>query len=224
MLDTELYLFSFIFDYIILTHLLLIIFFFERWNISELDEIRFYGVAPHWYFRPLMGLLVISPTHYEGLMWMALFFVLLTFLPIIYNWYNVYNKHIPTIPMQNSLLQTFAFIIFMMSLFCSASMLPCGRYYYEPEGGYVGNPWVKFSYQYIYLYMAWFVHHLDIVDHYIFQFFQTFIRKSSKLYKKNLNIMKNTISKFVNFSNFSKSYHSLVFNNKNYDINLKKKK
>jgi hypothetical protein len=86
----------------------------------------------------------------------------------------------------------------MMSLFCSASMLPCGRYYYEPEGGYVGNPWVKFSYQYIYLYMAWFVHHLDLIDHYIFQFFQTFIRKCLKLYKKNINIMKNTVSKFIN--------------------------
>jgi hypothetical protein len=43
-------------------------FFFERWNISELDEIRYYGVAPHWYFRPLMGILVIAPTHFEGLM------------------------------------------------------------------------------------------------------------------------------------------------------------
>jgi hypothetical protein len=42
--------------------------------------------------------------------------------------------------MQNSLLQTAAFIFFMLSLFCANSMLPCGRYYYEPEGGYVGNP------------------------------------------------------------------------------------
>jgi len=42
--------------------------------------------------------------------------------------------------MQHSLLQTTFFILFMMSLYCAASMLPCGRYYYEPEGGYVGNP------------------------------------------------------------------------------------
>jgi hypothetical protein len=41
--------------------------------------------------------------------------------------------------MQNSLIQTFFFILFMMSLFATASMLPCGRYYYEPEGGYVGH-------------------------------------------------------------------------------------
>jgi hypothetical protein len=30
----------------------------------------------------------------------------------------------------------------MLSMYCTASMLPCGRYYYAPEGGYVGNPWV----------------------------------------------------------------------------------
>jgi hypothetical protein len=65
----------------------------------------------------------------------------------------------------------------MMSLYCANSMLPCGRYYYEPEGGYVGNPWVKFSYQYMYLYLCWLLHHLDLIDHYIFQFSQTFLRK-----------------------------------------------
>ena len=155
-------------------------FFFERWNISELDEIRFYGVAPHWYFRPLMGILVISPTHYEGLMWMGLFFIGLAFLPVFYNFYNSYNKYVATIPMQNSILQTGAFIIFISSLYCTASMLPCGRYYYEVEGGYVGNPWVKFSYQYIYLYMFWFLHHLDLFDHYIFRFSQTFLKHNKK--------------------------------------------
>jgi quinol-cytochrome oxidoreductase complex cytochrome b subunit len=92
-------------------------FFFERWNISELDEMRFYGVAPHWYFRPLMGLLVVSPTHYEGLMWMILYFGLLAFIPVVYNWYNKNYKHVPVIPMQNSKLQTFLFIIFMFG-FC----------------------------------------------------------------------------------------------------------
>jgi hypothetical protein len=29
-----------------------------------------------------MGLLVISPTHYEGLMWTILWFLLLAFLPL----------------------------------------------------------------------------------------------------------------------------------------------
>jgi hypothetical protein len=129
-----------------------------------LDDINFYGVAPHWYFRPLMGLLVISPTHYEGLMWMGLFFALLTFIPVIYNWYHPTPLNYPIIPMQNSRLQSAFFLLFILSIACSASMLPCGRYYYEPEGGYVGNPWVKFSYQYIYLYLAWILHQLDTID------------------------------------------------------------
>jgi quinol-cytochrome oxidoreductase complex cytochrome b subunit len=151
--------------------------FFERWNISELDEIRFYGVAPHWYFRPLMGILVISPTHYEGLMWMGLWLALLAFLPVIYNFYNPQGKYLEVIPMQNSILQTTFFIIFMMSLYCACSILPCGRYYYEPEGGYVGNPWVKFSYQFGYLYLFWIIHNLDTVEHYIFRFSKNFVQK-----------------------------------------------
>jgi hypothetical protein len=74
----------------------------------------------------------------------------------------------------------------MMSLYCAASMLPCGRYYYEPEGGYVGNPWVKFSYQYGYVYLMWIIHHLDALDHYIFNFTQTLKRR----YTLNLRLTK----------------------------------
>ena len=85
---------------------------------------------------------------------MASFFILLAILPILYNLYNNYIDYVATIPMQHSLLQTSSFIFFMMSLYCTASMLPCGRYYYAPENGYVGNPWVKISYQYIYLYLG----------------------------------------------------------------------
>ena len=152
-------------------------FFFERWNIVEFDDIRFYGVAPHWYFRPLMGLLTVTPSHYEGLFWMALFFILLAFLPIVYNLYNSSNDYVATIAMQNTALQTFTFIFFMMSLYCVASMLPCGRYYYAPENGYVGNSWVKISYQYIYLYLGWLIHHLDLIDTYIFRFTQSFKKR-----------------------------------------------
>lgn len=150
------------------------LFFFEKWNIAEFDEIRFYGVAPHWYFRPYMGILVISPTHYEGLMWVGLYFGLLTFLPVLYSFYNGHTNYQPTIVSRNSPLQTAAFLGFMLSIFCIASILPCGRYYYEPEGGYLGNPWIKVSLQYSYLYLLWFIHHLDIIEFYIFKFAKKF--------------------------------------------------
>nr|YP_010725824.1 cytochrome b [Bakuella subtropica]WDY80869.1 cytochrome b [Bakuella subtropica] len=155
-------------------------FFFERWNIAENDEIRFYGVAPHWYFRPLMGILVISPTHYEGLMWVGLYFLFLAFLPTVYNFYNGTIRFKVITAMQNSLTQSTSFSYFLMSIFCVSSMLPCGRYYYEPEGGYVGNPIVKFSLQYVFLYFAWILHHLELIDRLVFQFFLFFSKFSFK--------------------------------------------
>ena len=128
---------------------------------------------------------------------MVLYFVLLLILPVLYNLYNTFHKYVATIPMQNSILQTSFFIIFMLSLYCVASMLPCGRYYYEPEGGYIGNPWVKFSMQFVFLYLGWIVHHLDLLDHYIFQCSQTFARRT--------NTSKNWIIKQVSTPELSDS-------------------
>jgi hypothetical protein len=139
-----------------------------------------------------MGLLVVSPSHYEGLMWMGLWFVLLAALPIIYNLYQPHHRYLPIIPMQFSMLQTIAFILFMLSMYCTASMLPCGRYYYEPEGGYVGNPWVKFSYQYAYLYMAWIMHHLDIIEHWGYRYTKSFMSRCKnirKVSKKRMQVL-----------------------------------
>lgn len=68
---------------------------------------------------------------------------------------------------QSSMFQSFFFLIFLLSLLCVASILPCGRYYYEPEGGYGGNTAIKFSLQYIYIYLLFLVHHLDIIESYL---------------------------------------------------------
>jgi len=70
---------------------------------------------------------------------MGLFFILLTFTPVFYNFYNSQFKNISVLPMSDSFLQTFFFSLFLFSLFTTASILPCGRYYYDPEGGYTGN-------------------------------------------------------------------------------------
>jgi hypothetical protein len=139
--------------------------FFERWNIVELDDIRFYGVAPHWYFRAYMGILTVCPSHYEGLAFAGGYMVLLAALPALYVFYNKSCFKTNTIiPAELSITHTFAFIFFLSSLNCVSSMLPCGRYYYDIEGGYVGNPWVKISYQYIIFYLGWLLHHLDRID------------------------------------------------------------
>jgi hypothetical protein len=132
-----------------------------------------------------MGLLTITPTHYEGLLWMGMWFGLLAALPLLNTFYNSGLRYVPVIPMQSSMLQTSAFIIYMLSIYCAASMLPCGRYYYDPEGGYVGNPWVKFSYQYSYLYMAWIIHHLDVLEHHSFQYAGSYLSRASSPYSRS---------------------------------------
>jgi len=71
---------------------------------------------------------------------MGMWFGLLAALPLLNSFYNSGLSYIPVIPMQSSTVQTSAFIAYMLSMYCAASMLPCGRYYYDPEGGYVGNP------------------------------------------------------------------------------------
>jgi hypothetical protein len=106
----------------------------------------------------------------------------------------------------------------MLSIYCTASMLPCGRYYYAPEGGYVGNPWVKFSYQYAYMYLAWIVHHLDLVEHYGFRFAKTFVRTCLKLYdsvKKNFYRKTVTATTFNNFNDTNVT-SKLTFSDQNY--------
>jgi hypothetical protein len=61
-------------------------------------------------------------------------------------------------------------------------MLPCGRYYYDIEGGYVGNPWVKCSFQYLIFYLGWFIHHQDRLENAILRrsYFFTYSEKKNK--------------------------------------------
>ena len=101
-------------------------------------------------------------------------------------------------------LQTSLFIIFMLSLYCTASMLPCGRYYYEPEGGYVGNPWVKFSLQYVYIYLGWLIHQLDLIEHHFFKFSKAWL-----LILKPINVLKRK----KNYSSYQINNYSLINNN-----------
>ncbi len=121
---------------------------------------------------------------------MGMWFGLVAALPLINAFYNSGLRYVPVIPMQSSIVQTSAFILYMLSIYCAASMLPCGRYYYDPEGGYVGNPWVKFSYQYAYLYMAWIIHHLDVLEHYCFQYANTYLLRASTLYSRSFGKFK----------------------------------
>jgi hypothetical protein len=71
----------------------------------------------------------------------------------------------------------------MFSLFTTASILPCGRYYYDLEGGYVGNTWIKWSYQFLYWYLGWLLYHLDHLDSLVYNTSHYLKLKLSKEFK-----------------------------------------
>jgi hypothetical protein len=123
-----------------------------------------------------MGILTVCPSHYEGLAFAGAYLVLISALPILYSFYNKPSElGFSSIPAELSWLQTCSFILFLSSLECVSTMLPCGRYYYDIEGGYVGNPFVKASYQYIVFYLGWFVHHLDRIESAVYGNSRTYI-------------------------------------------------
>lgn len=46
-------------------------------DIGIVNDVRFYGVAPHWYFRPYMAWLIACPYHYVGIFGLVFFFLVL---------------------------------------------------------------------------------------------------------------------------------------------------
>ena len=137
----------------------------DHWSTVQLSEVRFYNVTPHWYFRPLIGLLVASPSHASGLLWILLFFVLLTFLPSIYIFYNNQRPLSATLSTGTSVLQSTAFAFFIISVFSVAVISP--QWYVSATNlGF----WAQISFQYIYFYLLWLIHHLDTLDTRLFRF------------------------------------------------------
>ena len=132
-----------------------------------MEELNFFIVAPHWYFRPHMGLLTVCAQHYEGLFWFACFYILLCFLPAINRFFNQ-DKHGfaggDFIAMRQSKVQQAAYVIFVGAILYTGGTLPCGRFYYEAVEGFFGNVFLKLSYQYIFFYMGLFVHVLDLME------------------------------------------------------------
>lgn len=149
-------------------HLPVEIGYFEQWGEAEMEEMNFYIVSPHWYFRPHMGLLTVCSQHYEGLVWLAFFYVALALLPL---WSRAANTDVmgstqssDFIPMSESGIQTSFYIVFIFSMLYVGSALPCARFYYDGVEGFFGNSVLRLSYQYIYTYLVIWLHWLDRVE------------------------------------------------------------
>lgn len=136
-------------------------------DVGTITDVRFYGVAPHWYFRPFMAWLLVCPFHKTGIFGIIFFFFVLFHQVSLASsnelfWFSKKKKQLDAQNKYNyillstryhidiTLFNQIIFYIFLMSLLYIFSFLPYGRFY-NALGGNVG---MLFSYIYILIYLS----------------------------------------------------------------------
>lgn len=128
-------------------------------DVGLMNDIRFYGVAPHWYFRPFMSWLTICPFHKTGIFGILIFFFFL------YNQISIKNRSVSynqttfrlshaksnqTCTNQYCLSWKLFYWLFIMSFLYTFTFLPAGRYYQVVYG----NNGAILAYFYILLFLS----------------------------------------------------------------------
>ena len=121
-------------------------------DIGSSTEVRFLGVAPHWYFRSYMGWLLLCPHHYLGIYGLIFLMISIFFQPNLKRRINssVYYFSNFLVQIEFSLIHIILFSLFITFVFYTNSFLPYGRFY-NLVGG---NFFLTFSYIYIFVYMC----------------------------------------------------------------------
>ncbi len=137
-------------------------------DIGMIVDVRFYGVAPHWYFRPFMAWLIVCPFHYIGIFGLVFFFFIFYFQisinsPDQIHYYKVLNciifdfffekksfTKLNNVQSSLSLQWQLSFALLCICIWYTFSFLPYGRFY----GRVGGNMVLLFSYFYIFIYLG----------------------------------------------------------------------
>lgn len=123
-------------------------------DIGIVTDVRFYGVAPHWYFRPFMAWLIACPYHKTGVFGLLLLFFLLFYQPVIHGT-NEQNNFVKkdTLILNKSTFRSNNFVsnyflletnlyhqttysLFIISCLYGSSFLPYGRFYNRLGGNW----------------------------------------------------------------------------------------
>lgn len=141
-------------------------------DVGMMTDVRFYGVAPHWYFRPYMAWLIVCPFHRIGIFGLVFFFVAIYFqvnimgtseLGAYKSLRSLNSLFVRTklssgkssirwtkIFVENSLFHILCYTLFLVSIGCSLSYLPYGRFYNRLGGNFA----MLFSYLFIFSYLG----------------------------------------------------------------------
>jgi len=137
-------------------------------DIGLVTDVRYYGVAPHWYFRPFMAWLIACPHHKTGIFGLVFYFVVLFYQPNLHGTteQNNYNKKTlllfkyklkcskffasSYINLELNLYHQFTYALFIGCALYAASFLPYGRFY-NRLGGNIG---MLGAYLYVFMYLG----------------------------------------------------------------------
>ena len=137
-------------------------------DIGMVTDVRFYGVAPHWYFRPFMAWLIACPFHKTGIFGLLFFFFVLYFQPNLQGTteQNGYGKKVLSLfgskfkrtsfftgaysTLEANLYHQLTYAFFIMSCLYTTSFLPYGRFFQR-----IGGNWgFLLAYFYVFSYLA----------------------------------------------------------------------
>lgn len=137
-------------------------------DIGLVSDVRFYGVAPHWYFRPFMAWLIACPFHKTGIFGLVFFFFILYYQPSLHGTseQNNYGKKILSffskkfertslfsssyMGIDFNLYHQITYAFFIMCALYTTSFLPYGRFFNR-----VGGNWgFLLSYFFIFFYLS----------------------------------------------------------------------
>ena len=132
-------------------------------DVGMVTDVRYYGVAPHWYFRPFMAWLIACPHHITGILGLLFFMISLYFQPTIHgvNYSSLYKKkllntlsrkkfNVINIPNEFNMYYSAMFGLFLISCLYAASFLPYGRFF-NRIGGNMG---LLYSYFFIFIFLG----------------------------------------------------------------------
>lgn len=137
-------------------------------DIGLISDVRFYGVAPHWYFRPFMAWLIVCPHHKTGIFGLLFLFFSLFHQPTLHGvnensyYYKkkllIFNKKVKQIKfykqynfnLEFNLFYQFFYFFFLMCALYTNTFLPYGRFY-NRLGGNIG---MLFAYFFVFFYLS----------------------------------------------------------------------
>lgn len=174
-------------------------------DVGLINDIRFYGVAPHWYFRPYMAWLIACPYHNTGIFGLIFFLWLLFLQPILHGSnhqllflkksliffrFKLKHKHFyknTTTSIQVNLFYQITYGLFLMACLYASSFLPYGRFF-NRLGGNIG---MLLSFIYIFSYLTFSLlrrsNLLDLLIYWLYTVSNYLISKKLSMFFKKLD-------------------------------------